>query len=233
MIALRGLHVRPIALAAFALALLGALASHAMTPRQRMADARNHDLEHLIPARFAGWTQVPMHNIVVPDPARQRLENKLYSATLTRVYQNAKGEAVMLVVAYGSDQSDALQLHRPEVCYAASGYDVGPVRRDDVWLGGHELRITRVPTRDANGREPVSYWMRVGNRVVGGTLDRQLAKLSLGLAGVIPDGVLVRVSTREASAEPAKAYAMEDAFIGALLSSLDAPTRALLLGNAQ
>jgi EpsI family protein len=35
---------------------------------------------------------------------------------------NPQGYRIMLSIAYGKNQSDALQLHKPEICYPAQGF---------------------------------------------------------------------------------------------------------------
>jgi EpsI family protein len=225
------LEVRRIALAVFAALILGAIANFALTPRVHVANSRDRDLETLVPKKFAGWTEQPVASIVLPDPSSERLVNKIYNEVLTRVYTDAAGDRIMLVIAYGGDQSDALQLHRPEVCYAANGYDIGRVYEQHERLGGRGLKLTRVETNNGPMYEPVTYWMRVGDRQVTNNLDRQLAKLSDGLRGRIPDGVLVRVSTRTFGNDPAAQYRVQDRFIGDFLKSLDPATEEMLVGR--
>lgn len=225
-------RVRPIALIVLALLLAAVGATIAMTPRIHISDSRNRDLENLVPKAFAGWTMVTTEGLVMPDPGRELLVNKLYNTVLTRIYRDGAGNEVEFLIAYGGDQSDALQLHRPEVCYLANGYSVGKPFYEDKTYAGHEIHIARVATRDAVAREPVSYWMRVGNRLVTTNMDRQLAKLMDGVRGIIPDGVLVRVSTRTASANLAADYAVQDRFIADVLQNIDPKTQELLVGSA-
>ena len=225
-------RIRRLAVVAFALMLLGAAAQAAMTPRIHVADTRNFDLETLIPNSFGGWREVRARNLVLPDPSSVRLVNKIYNVTLTRAYRRADGAVVMLVIAYGGDQSDALQLHRPEICFAANGYHVEDPYYDDVRFAGTEIHLARVATHNDAKSEPVSYWMRVGERQVTSNFDRQIAKLASGLRGVVPDGVLVRVSTRTWSSDPAHDFSVQDQFIGDLLKSLDPGTRELLVGRS-
>lgn len=223
-------RLRPVALIVLALLLAAVGATIAMTPRIHMSDSRNRDLEALVPKAFAGWTMERTDGLVMPDPDRERLVNKLYNTVLTRIYRDQAGHEIEFLIAYGGDQSDALQLHRPETCYLSNGYAVAAPYYDDKTYAGSEIHIARVRTRDAAVREPVSYWMRVGDRLVTTNMDRQLAKLTDGLRGVIPDGVLVRVSSRTASDDVAAAYAVQDSFIADMLASLDPGTRELLVG---
>jgi EpsI family protein len=52
----------------------------------------------------------------------QKLRDELYSQFLNRVYVNATGYRIMLLLAYGSDQHGSLQADKPEVCYPAQGF---------------------------------------------------------------------------------------------------------------
>lgn len=225
-------RVRPLALIILALLLATVGVNAALTPRVHISDSRNRDLEALVPKQFAGWTMAKTDGLVMPDPERERLVNKIYNNVLTRIYRDGAGNEVELLIAYGGDQSDAVQLHRPEVCYLANGYSVAKPYYEDETYAGHRIRIARVRTYDAHAREPVSYWMRVGDRLVTTNMDRQVAKLVDGLHGIIPDGVLVRVSTRTASTNTARDYALQDRFIADMLASLDPQTQDLLVGRA-
>src|SRR5205085_349207 len=61
---------------------------------------------------------------VAPAPDVQAKLERLYGQVVNRAYVNAAGEMVMLTIAYGGDQSDALKVHRQENCYAAQGFDI-------------------------------------------------------------------------------------------------------------
>src|SRR3546814_9693687 len=66
----------------------------------------------------------------------------LYSDTLTRLYSHAgTGERVMLLMAYGSTQSDLLQLHRPETCYPAFGYRISRSAVASLDFGARDLPV--------------------------------------------------------------------------------------------
>ncbi|MFO1186760.1 MAG: EpsI family protein [Alphaproteobacteria bacterium] len=214
------------------LMVFGAVASFAMTPRHRIADQRNTDLETIIPRAFGAWQEeAAAGKLVLPDPEANRLANKIYNKILARSYTNKAGQTVMLVIAYGGDQSDALQLHRPEVCYAANGYRVAGLHYDHRTVARHDLVLARVDTADQYANEIVTYWMRVGERQVTTTMDRQLVKLLAGLHGIIPDGVLFRVSTRTLSQDASQEYKVHDAFIADLLSVLGPEEQRLLVGR--
>ena len=227
----RNRYMRSTVLLAFLLMVFGAVASLAMTPRVRMADKRNYDLEKIIPKSFAGWHEETIDSIILPDPGANSLVDKIYNKVLARSYKNTVGDEVMLVIAYGGDQSDALQLHRPEVCYAANGYKVSPVRFMRRVLSGRPVMLARMEAEQHYWHESVTYWMRVGARQVATNVDRQWVKFVAGLNGVIPDGVLFRVSSRSSDGASAAAGALHDRFISDLLSSLNSAAVELLVGR--
>ena len=218
------------ALAAAGVTLLAAGLAHMVTPRELMALASDRfDLESMIPPQFGEWTVVPGIRLVEPA-GPDALESQLYSQEVGRGYADRDGNIVMLVVAYGPSQSDRLQLHRPEFCYVADGFRVFPASETELSYRDSAplLKLKRLSAQRAQRFERISYWMRVGDGVATGVLDRQLIKLMYGLRGVIPDGTLVRVST-VGLAETA-AYAVHDRFIRDLLAAVAPENRKYLVG---
>lgn len=186
-------------------------------------------LDTLVPAAFEGWRVDDAVVPVLPDPEAQALLDELYNQTLSRSYVNEAGERIMLVVAYGGDQSDGLAIHRPEVCYGSQGFQIRGSYEDEVVPApGLRLPVKRLHAVKGLRHEPITYWMRVGDEVVLGSLERKLAQLAFGFRRRIPDGVLVRVSSLDR--EPGQAFGLHDRFIGALLAALPENRRALLLG---
>lgn len=203
----------------------------ALTPTQKVADARaNFNLDAMIPKSFAGWT---IDNSVVPltpDPNQKELIATLYDQTLSRTYVNAQGQRVMLSIAYGGDQSKQLQLHLPEVCYVAQGFDMLKDRRDELATGFGKLPVKRLVARQNTRNEPITYWVTIGDKAVMSGLDQKMQRFLYGLSGRIPDGMLVRVSTIEA--DEVNAYKVQDRFVHQMLSALDPQARSRLLGAA-
>jgi EpsI family protein len=212
------IHLR--ALVAGAVILLAAGLAHVMTPTELMARSSDtFDLQSMIPRQFGEWTQVP--GILLVEPTEpDALERQLYAQEIGRGYADRDGHIVMLVVAYGPSQSNRLQLHRPEVCYVAEGFRVFPPFETELSYrdGAPPLKLKRLIAQRPLRFEPISYWMRVGDRTATGVFDRQLIKLMYGLRGIIPDGMLVRVST--VGLTETAAYAVQDRFIRDLLAAL-------------
>ncbi|HET9580625.1 MAG TPA: exosortase B [Usitatibacter sp.] len=175
-------------------------------------------LERMIPASFGDWRLDPEVDPIAPTPDVQANLDRLYRQILSRTYVNAAGERIMLMVAYGGDQSDALKAHRQESCYAAQGFAIQELRHGSLATAGRTIPVTRMFAVRGDRAEPVTYWFTMGDRVVLGRAERLQVQLENGLAGRIPDGMLVRVSNL--SADPARAYALHESFVAALMAAL-------------
>jgi EpsI family protein len=211
--------------------LSAAAAADAMTPRTLMAQSSaSLDLETLIPKQFEQWKPVPDVRVVEP-PGSDVLSREIYNQEIARGFVDDEGHVVMLLVAYGVSQSDRLQLHRPEICYRSNGFRVSqPFGTTLSFLPGHPpIRLTRLVAQREGRLEPVTYWMRIGNDVATGVVERQILKVKYGLRGLIPDGALIRVSTVGLPEEAA--FALQDRFIRDLLKSVDPQGLAFLTGD--
>jgi EpsI family protein len=206
-------------------ALTGALA-----PTQKLSQVQpQFRLDAMIPAAFADWS---VDATVVPlkvDPERQSVLEKIYDQTLSRTYVNKAGERVMLSIAYGGDQSRALQLHLPEVCYVAQGFELLQVGEGALATRFGAVPVKRLVARQNSRNEPITYWITVGDKAMKSSFERKLQRLAYGLSGKIPDGMLVRVSTIQADEQGA--YRLQDRFVGQMLDVLDSKDRLRLLGS--
>jgi len=203
----------------------------ALTPTQKVADARaNFSLEAMIPKSFGGWTVDTSVVPLTPDPTQKELIAALYDQTLSRTYVNAQGQHVMLSIAYGGDQSKQLQLHLPEVCYVAQGFDMVKDRRDELATGFGKVPVKRLVARQNARNEPITYWITIGDKAVMSGLDQKMQRFMYGLSGRIPDGMLVRVSTIEA--DDASAWKVQDRFVNQMLAAVDPQARVRLMGAA-
>ena len=185
-------------------------------------------LQALVPEAFGDWSIDPT---IVPVPQTADVQAKLdriYNQTVSRTYVNSAGDYMMLTVAYGGDQSDALKAHRQEVCYTAQGFTIHDLHHDRVEVQGASIPVTRMLAIREERSEPVTYWFTMGDRVVRGRVERLAMQLREGFAGRIPDGMLVRVSS--ISDDPARAYAAQQAFMAELLAAMPAGDRVRLAG---
>jgi EpsI family protein len=141
------------------------------------------------------------------------------------------GEQMMLTVAYGGDQSDALKAHRQEACYRAQGFEIRDLEHGLLTAAGREIPVTRMLAVRGERSEPVTYWFTMGDRVVLGRAERLRVQLENGIAGRIPDGMLVRVSSLSENAP--QAFAAQEAFMAAIVAAVPAPEAARLVGATQ
>jgi EpsI family protein len=201
----------------------------ALVPRHRLDLRGNRKLADAVPSSFGGWSVVPSNAVVLPK-GKERLADRLYSEQVSRLYTSADKLPVMLVIAYGSTQSDLLQLHRPEMCYGASGFEISMSRRVNVRVGDHAV----LPMRELTARlpdrvEPILYWTRIGDYLPTTGPEQRLMKLRSEMAGYVADGVLVRFST---VAEPTEAtYAILQDFARTMLAAMPRESRAALIGR--
>lgn len=223
------LQTRRAALAALLLA-AGAAAAWKLTPTQRMAELHGEFLlDTAVPKQFGDWIEDNSGAAGVVNPQQEQLLKQLYSQILTRTYRNAEGQRVMLSVAYGNDQRDGLQLHYPEVCYPAQGFRLTNNRKVDLKLAGVMIPARRLETVFGNQRyEPVTYWTVIGETAVRGGTDKKVAEMRYGFRGLIPDGLLFRVSSLDRDA--AAAFALQDRFSAQLLAAVAPETRGRLAG---
>ncbi len=188
-------------------------------------------LDELVPTEFGEWYEDQYIKAIQPLE-QSTLADKIYNQSLSRSYRNADGDLIMLVIAYGRHQSDNLQLHLPETCYAANGFKVGnpSVERLSIIKNGEAvLPAKRLYTTNGPRSEPVTYWTRVGDDIPTSQAERQIGKLLYGLSGRIPDGILVRISSFGDLDN--KSFEVHDAFIQELLAVLPDESLPLFLGK--
>lgn len=170
--------------------------AHWATPTTHLSDVLGKpDLEKIFPAEFADWRVDVRAAMILPSPQTQAILDSIYNQTLTRTYINAAGDRIMLSVAYGGDQSDATRAHLPEVCYPAQGFQITANTKSQLVLAERTVSTRLLMSTLGQRNEPITYWLVVGDRVTVSRTDQKLAQFRLGLKGLIPDGMLVRVSS--------------------------------------
>ena len=188
----------------------------ALTPRNRISLLGDGDLEKLVPLTIGSWTVTPSNAVILPEASEGSLADQLYSQTVSRLYLSNSDIPVMLVIAYGDTQSDLLQLHRPEVCYRAVGFEISNSRRVDIDVAPGAVLPARELVASSNERtEPILYWSRIGDYLPTSGGEQRMMKLRSEMRGYVADGVLVRMST---VGEPTpEAFAALERFATAML----------------
>jgi EpsI family protein len=182
-----------------------------------------------VPTAFGDWREELNLGAQVVNPQQREILDKIYSQTLSRTYVNAQGYRVMLSIAYGKNQSDSLQLHKPEICYPAQGFTLLATQRGVVDLLGKPVSATRLSTSLGQRVEPITYWTVVGDHVIKGGNDKKWTELRYAMHNRIPDGMLVRVSSIDR--DTAHAYALQNQFSTAMVAAIAPENRMRFAGD--
>ncbi|WP_137938322.1 exosortase-associated protein EpsI, B-type [Chitinivorax sp. B] len=208
--------------------LASAYAAVAMKPTHHMAQLQPIQLQSVIPEKIGEWTLDKTPAIDQINPEVQAKINRIYSQLVQRTYVNSLGHRIMLSIAYGGDQSDALRVHRPEVCYGSQGFQVSQQTLAMFQHGDAKVPIRRLVAAMGNRIEPITYWMTVGEKVALTGWQHKLAQLSYGVDRVIPDGMVFRVSTVGLDVETS--YRNQENFLAQLYKSLPSTERNRIFG---
>jgi len=201
-------------------------------PTRKIADQLPPlNLDTIAPLQLGAWK---VNDEVVPLLASPDLEQqmaRIYSQTLARTYQDGNTSGVMLVIAYGRDQADATtQLHQPELCYAAQGFEVARRGSQLLRFPGASLPVVRLFAHRRERQEPITYWTTVSDQALNTETDRRLARARYALRGEIPDGMLVRISSIDA--DESRAFDAHHRFISAWLGTTDPKVKPRIFGRS-
>ncbi|MFN0184558.1 MAG: exosortase-associated protein EpsI, B-type [Aquabacterium sp.] len=203
--------------------------AHRLVPRRR-AGGPTIDLPSQVPLSFGPWRVDPTVLPLLPDPVLQQALADTYTQVLARAYVDDQGQRVLLAIAYGVDQSrETSAVHRPEFCYRAQGFDVRAVGVQPLRLPDGQRDVMRLVATSGPRREPITYWVTLGEAAVLPGLRRKLEQLRQGLQGHIVDGMLVRVSSFDR--HDTTAFALHDAFLGTLHATLEPGLRSRYFGR--
>lgn len=213
------------------LMIFSAGAAFALKPTHLVADmSALVNLDQLVPRQIGNWVEVTDVPVLVADPQQTAMLNKLYSQTLSRSYKHSNGNRIMLSIAYGSDQRDAMQVHKPEICYPAQGFVLKDFSRGLLQAGNVGIPVVRVDAVQGSRHEPITYWTTVGDQVVRNGVNKKLLEMRFGLTGKIPDGMLIRISSIDE--DSSHAYLVHQEFADDLLRSSTPEGQKRLFGLA-
>ena len=208
----------------------GAGLAYVMTPTKKVtSDADKVNLETMIPESFGEWKIDTSIVPLLPSPELLAKLEKIYNQTLARTYINGKGQHIMLSIAYSDDQNEGMNIHRPEVCYPAQGFDLLKTVAGELVTQYGKLPVTRVLAQQRTRNEPITYWVIVGDKITYFGLPHKLAQLRYGLTGKVADGMLVRVSSIDRDENGA--YRLQQEFLEAMLAGMSEKDRARIAGR--
>lgn len=189
-------------------------------------------LTEIVPARVGSWSSSDGGDIVIPR-TEGSLAATLYSDQLARSYQYPADDRpdVMILAAYGRVQNDALQLHRPEVCYPAVGFEIVERRFIDIpSAAAKPVPAVALTARAGDRVEDIVYWTRVGDDLPRTASEQRNGKLIAAMAGYVGDGVLFR-SSAVRSEDGGPLFDELLGFLGSLINALSPNARVALLGR--
>ena len=176
-------------------AVAAAGAAYQLTPRKKVLLLEHAKMADIVPVAFGSWSAAADPNLVTPDTTG-KLAALLYSELVSRVYTNEQtGHEVMMLIAYGDTQSDLLQLHRPESCYPAVGYNLKLTAPASIRLADAAVLPGRkVVAVKGDRQENIVYWARLGEFLPDSSRAQKVDRLRTAIKGYIPDGALFRFS---------------------------------------
>jgi EpsI family protein len=205
-----------------------------MTPRTELGRG-TAALDALIPGRFGDWTAEPESVspvLLVPDAIADpdAAQSAAYDDVLMRTYRRADGARVMVAFAYGRRQTQEIKIHRPELCYYAQGFVVQSLGVRPVHLNAaRSVESHALLTQNRSRTEIVTYWIRVGERLANDPWSVRWTIFRDGLAGRVPDGLLVRASSlAESPATAEQELRLQHAFLADLYAATPETTRRFL-----
>lgn len=157
-------------------------------------------LSSVIPSRIGEWEEVPQVNFdanLTTNADGGISKFKIYDDVLLRTYRNAKGQVVMLAIAYAKSQQQDIKIHQPEVCYKAGGFQIKNISSWKISEDKTNFVNNGISFIAMNNEkiEAVNYWVRTGNAITQNGMGARWALIKYAAKGIIPDGALVRVSS--------------------------------------
>lgn len=209
--------------------MVGALGlSEGLRPRHHLDLMGDRKLADIVPSRFGPWVSSYDTNLIQPV-SEGSLVDELYDDLLTRRYVHSDtGEQVMLLIAYGRSQTDALQLHRPESCYPAVGFPITQRTETSIDLAGRAIPVVALTAEARNRVEDIIYWTRMGQMFPQTASAQRSDKLTMAMEGYVPDGALIRASQLRSGEAPATQDIAQ--FLSGLIAAMPPEDQPALVG---
>lgn len=185
-------------------------------------------LGELVPGRIGPWTQSEQGGVLIPTG--ETLTQQTYDDVLIRLYSSASAAPIMLLIAYGGAQSGTMQLHRPEACYPAAGFELANASELSLRIADKIVQARLVTARGHGRTEQILYWSRVGDEFPASASAQRWSVIRHNLTGAVPDGVLVRISAF--GEDTASSAPLLRQFAAALVADGGSQLRSLLVGSA-
>jgi EpsI family protein len=205
----------------------GSGVAFARKPTEKIDYLGGRKLEAIVPKQIGSWEFLTNSGLVVPT--EDTYSDNVYSQVLTRVYTDGVNAPMMLLVAQSGGQSGILQIHRPEFCYPAGGFELSPIRSMPLPVGARSIEVNSLSATLPGRPEQIVYWTRVGTAMPLSWAQQRMAVAMDNLKGIIPDAVLTRISTIDDNREAALLRLA--AFAEQLVMRMGADRNVLVSGN--
>ena len=213
--------------------IITATCTHWATPRLS-AISNEPKLEETVPRQFGDWRELtnPYPQVSLATGPEAEL-NQPYDQTVMRTYVNSQGQQIMLALAWGRHQRQEVKVHRPELCYVAQGFKVSSLTTA-TFRGiagyGEIIKGKHMIVRASRDGEAVAYWIRIGTLYSENAIETRTHIFKEGLAGRIPDGILVRASQKiQLDTDAEKAFPLLEAFLAELVAATPENARLLMV----
>ena len=216
-------------IAILTLAIFTSITAIYLKPNKYTTDTNNtFSINEIIPENFRGWKHIKNQDGLIINPIIEAEVNKLYKETLSRIYKHDNGSMIMLSIAYGVNQSDEFALHYPEVCYPVHGFEIISSNKDILDAGYKKIPVKKLFTKNKDRIEHVLYWTLIGEHVSQSGLGTKISQLKYGLNGLIPDGLIFRISTINTDAD--MALRNQTDFVQDLVKDISTKNKSRIIG---
>lgn len=203
----------------------GGVSALAVGPLSKSPPNADRDISALFPDRVGQWRAAEAREAILPP--RDALSEATYDRITARRYLS-EGPPITLVAAYRAAQDWAGQVHRPEVCYPASGFAIVGKAERTVPIGSTNLPAGILRAERGGRTDRVLYWTRMAEDYPGSVWDQRRQLAGALLTGRTLDGIVVRLSVTDYG--ESSDFAPLVAFTRALHAALSAESRRLIFG---
>jgi len=136
----------------------------------------------------------------------------------------------MLSIAHDNALCGAHELPspRPEMVYEAQGFKIEALEDGALSTAFGDVNVRRPTTSKGSRHEPVTYWLKVADRIVFTDFGIRFVQLRLRLTGQIQDKLLFRVSSLDQAS--ARAFKVQQQFVADMMAAVPPEARRRLSG---
>jgi EpsI family protein len=185
-----------------------------VTERHHRQQKRQPDWE-VVPYQMDGWSgfEGRFDPIYGADPSDTRL---------LRVYRQGSEPPVILYVGFFGELATILDVHTPELCYPAEGWDILHSRKSVTGsFRGEQIREKQILVDKEGNRRLVVWWYNAGSRPIETRIRYVYAMLVKSTITGRTDGSMVRLETPVDDDGEAAAERRIDQFRKSILPQLD------------